>query len=469
MKIVEKKILFVFLNFLLSAITIIALNANSRFITVSRIGLIAIMVMLFIDFVYVGKVVYPFFLIMLCFVLFQFGTPILYAVDRNYTNWYIGQFYEEDLVYCAKFSIYCILAFNFGGGLSYYKPTTVAKHRFSKLFDDEKMVTSTAKTLALLTGLIVIPLTFYITAMSMRYGYNYVKDDEMGIYNGLTNAVRAFFVPALLLWLTFEKNKRTKRKLVFTMLLYALLSMSSGGRTEGLPLLLTLLYYYQQNTEDQAKGRSFARNFLFVGGGLVILYLVVFAAQSRTNTRGNSDLFSVFESLFGELGFNFTSVCFTREFVPSTEGFRNGMSYLNSLLCLFPKSLDPTGTIAAIDQSLPSNWLTTQLTAKYGSLYHFGVGYSVIAECYLNFGDYGWISSLIQGMLVQKLMGFDHRKYSSFERYVQLVLLWALVTYPRRSISTLLKTLEYCIVAIIVLMWIARSIKKGRNIQTLNL
>lgn len=468
MKTDEKKILFVYFHLFLSATTIVALNSYSTLATVSKIGATAIGLMLIINFIHASRFIYPFMLILVCFVLFQFGIPILYAINQNYSNWYIGRFKDENIVYCVRFSTYCIMAFNFGGGLVFSKPKSLMKCRFNVTFSDDKTVIEVAKCLVILTGLIVVPLTLYVTSLSMQYGYSYVKEDRMSIYNGLTNAARTFFIPALLLWLAFEKSKKSRQKIVLSLLLYSLMSMASGGRTEGLPLLLTLLYYYQQNTDDTHKNRRLMKNTLFAVGVLVILYLLRFVANTRSNSGESIDFFLIPESLLSEMGFNFTSVCFTRELITSTEGLRYGKSYLHSLLCLYPKSLDPTGTIAAIEQFLPENWLAARLAANYGSLYGFGVGYSVIAECYLNFGDFGWVAAFVQGMLVQKVMGSGYRESSNFKRYAQLVMLWALITYPRRSFSTLLKTLEYCIVAIIVLVWFSREIKRSKGVQSLN-
>ena len=187
----------------------------------------------------------------------------------------------------------------------------------------------------------------------------------------------------------------------------------------------------------------------------------VWIAEFRFDGKIDSNgLFGVLESLIEEMGFNFTSICFTKHFVPEVENYRYGLSYFYSIICLFPKSLDFTGAVSYSFNELPEIWLGNTLHNAYGTTYDFGVGFSVIAESYFNFGEFGWILVLIQSLIINWLID-DNEYYNNslFGKYIQLVMLYSLITYPRRSINTLFKTIEYSIILVIIIIWILNNLK----------
>ena len=161
--------------------------------------------------------------------------------------------------------------------------------------------------------------------------------------------------------------------------------------------------------------------------------------------------------------FNFTSICFTKLYVPASTAYQVGKSYIYAIICLIPTSLDPTGMINVVKQMGPEQWLAAQLHGTYGVTFDYGVGYSVIAESFYNFGNFGFLIVLLQGYIIQKVLSIKFEGNNNFGMYIKVIMLWALTTYPRRSFYTLEKALEYNVLLIIIaILIVGRMLKRGK-------
>ena len=240
------------------------------------------------------------------------------------------------------------------------------------------------------------------------------------------------------------------------------MSLVSGGRTEGLSSLLALMYFQLCRS---SKKKNFSKYVIGGLGIIAIMFILVYVANSRMGkTVEEINLFSILESMIDEMGFNFTSICFTMDYVPHTTNYQYGLSYINSLICLIPASIDPTGIIAAIKQTGPELWLANQLKNSYGALFGFGVGYSVIAESFYNFGKFGFIVIYLQGYFIARLLSLNYK--NKISEYIKLILIYALTTYPRRSFFTLLKVVEYDILLLLLIVWLVYNMtRRGRRIH----
>ena len=70
---------------------------------------------------------------------------------------------------------------------------------------------------------------------------------------------------------------------------------------------------------------------------------------------------------------------------------------------------------------------------------------------------------LLQGYIIQKILSIKLMGNDKFGMYIKVIMLWALTTYPRRSFYTLEKALEYNVLLIIVVIWIANSLLKRKG------
>lgn len=452
MRVELRKSIFVFIYIIIFAISFLFLPKIETFRNMSIAGTIIIIILLILNFLYTKKLLTPINIIFLCFILFQYGLPILYAIDPNYSNWYLQQMSTSSLINNNFFSIICIETFAFGLIIAKKKQKEVEVKNNFLSDSNNKMIFSFSKLLLIITGVIAIPLGLYVSYLGIIHGYNYVKMDSMHIYNGITRFAQEFFVAANILCIVFSNNKQSKRTYMILALVYAIILIFSGARTMSLAIILVLVFV---KSEDDIKSK--AKRTIFIALGIVLLaFIGSMVAEQRLNGNvSNSSIIKTTESVVEEMGFNFTTINFVESFVPSTKNYQYGITYIKSILCLIPKTLDPTNTIENINRTLPEFELSDWLASKYGNLYSFGVGYSVIAEAYYNFGFFGFISVFIQGLIIGKIMGNSNDKNKTkFQKYVEYILLFALLTYPRRSFLTLLKCIEYYIVFIILAIFL---------------
>lgn len=469
MKITKSKLIYLIIQVCLWLITYVYLNSvhieytDQSFRRLCMFTTIMSIILLIVQAKYERGVIKPFVIVLICFELFQIGLPILYGIDKKFTSWNLEFIDIKNRTESLIFTMYCIHAFTLGGclGLSEEKNKIILK---STYLNDSNLIRKIALLLSVVTGVVAIPLAGIIAVLSIKYGYAYIKVDSMGINSGFTNMVRTVFPAAIFLLLIYSKTKYEKRIVLFFILLYSGLSMVAGGRTVGLSMFLTLIYYFYSLNGATKKKKKISQYFFIIGAICMLLIILVLVRVMRMGqSMEEFNALTLLESVIEEMGFNFTSICFTKLYVPISTGYQMGKSYLYAIMCLMPTSLDLTGLINVIKQLGPEQWLATQLHASYGATFDYGVGYSVIAESFYNFGNYGFLIVLLQGYLIQKILSIRFEGNEKLGMYIKVIMLWALTTYPRRSFYTLEKALEYDVLLIIVLILIVgRMLKRGK-------
>lgn len=459
MVISAKKLVFHFLYLVLIACSMLFLPYLSDFRSVSIAGTIISALVLSMNMIYFKKAFSPTNIILMCFILFQFGLPILYAVDSGYQNWYLQQMSSDALVRNAIFSVVCIEVFAYGLIVAPKRETNKKENEGFLSDNNKKTILFFARTLLFITGAVAVPLGIYVSYLGIIHGYNYIKDDSMNIYNGLTRFAQEFFVAAIILCIVFSEEKKSKKIYKFIAIMYSLILLLSGARTVSLAIFLTLLFIKNEEDPKHKVKKTIA---ILLGIAVIAFAGSAVAEQRYAGKITNESLNKRIESVVEEMGFNFTTINFVESFVPSVKDYQYGKTYMKSVISLVPKTLDPTGTLERMNEAVPENELVEWLSSKYGKLYAFGVGYSVIAEAYYNFGYMGFICVFVQGVIISLLMGRTNN--TKFRKYITYIMLFALITYPRRSFLTLLKSMEYYIVFVIAGIYVL-SYKNMKTIE----
>lgn len=463
--IIEKRklgtILLQSLTFFLSLFVILGVNYEYSLEGFKKIGFagsLIIVLQIVVYIIYEGAIITPFFCVLVCFVLFQFGLPILYALIPDYHNFYVEFLDINNVINGAKYSVIAIETFIIGASFGMGRGKSIINLN-KQFLSNERMIQQTAKTLFWCTGAIAVPINIIVLLLSMRYGYSYVKGDTMGLYNGLTNFAKTVFVASGFLTIVYTGGKK-KKLYIWVLLLYGILSMASGGRTEGLPIFLAFILMLMENKK---RNNYIIRYLIVVLVVFVMLYILASLAQTRVgNSYEIKSILAIIVDVVQEMGFNFTSICFTMIYVPGHTKYQMGSSYLGSLIALIPQSTDILG-IRKLFNTSAEIWLAKQLSVSYGNLFNFGVGYSVIAESFFNFGWAGIIAVGIQGFLIQKLFALKMQGNPKFAQYIQLIMVYGLTTYSRRSFYTLEKVIEYDVLLIMLILYFCYNIKQKKR------
>ena len=246
-------------------------------------------------------------------------------------------------------------------------------------------------------------------------------------------------------------NKWKSLVSIVVALIYAVLSVFGGGRTVAIGLILAIGYHIYTMYLLPRFGKISILIVLI--GGFLVAYAAVFVAAYRQEYSTNFTFGTIINSVFEEMGFNFTSICFTRLYVNQSTGFFEGQTYFNSLILMVPKSVDSTGYIDNLFNNIPETWLAAKLETTYGTFFEWGVGYSLIAEAYMNFGDFAYLAIFVIAFLLTWLI--DKNQFGNtklFSQYIKTVMAYALVTASRRSIYTTLKEIEYDIILFVIII-----------------
>lgn len=403
-----------------------------------------------------GGLTASFTFIYIAFILFQFGIPFLYGLKPGYSTSYIFRNFEDKEVVSAVFySLCCIQLFGLGAVFADRrdKPGAYLK----KGYLQKEIVQKAAVFLAAVSGIVAFPYAAFNMYATLRHGYASQGAKEILFTSGLTNAAGAVFVPSMILAMVYAQDKRRLIASSAVLGAYAMIYTVAGMRSTGVILLLVILFYlYTRKARPDAKVGWKAKAGIICMLFLLMVLSVVIAYARSGYGIGKMTVFSFVEDAVEELGFSFTSICFTQKYIPDDTPFKLGRSYLNSFIALIPASLDFTGTVGEILGTMPEKWLGRYTDAAG---YTFGFGYSVIAESFYNFGNFGAIAIFIQGYVIKWVMSFKFINDQKFSGYLNLIFMYALLTYPRRQFYTLVKALEYNVILIVMLLFLYRLLK----------
>ncbi len=444
-------------------VTIILLTSDigskNPFVFYSLYGFVIIALNLCIIISTQKKVITGTTIIYSCFCLFQFGFPIVATLDKNYSSYYLSILPNEIKVLGAQFTILCIQFFTLGLLVFLNQSKDNLKISISYLSDD-KLIIRAAKWLAILSGLIVIPLYLITVEKTIVNGYSQQLRATVSS-NGLFNIATALFMPACLLIYCYE----SKRKHTFLNIIYitsCILSLIIGDRTSGIGWIVAFVFYRYSERSKNMKKNSISRPLIIGIIFCLIIYLSFYIGYARVNSEISSlSPIKVLESFVAEMGFNFTTICFVMMYVPGITPYKFGKTYIEALILMIPKSIDPTGTIRNMVENLPHEWLYSLIHITYNGGLDFGVGFSPIGESFLNFGWLGVIIMFVLGSVVGRFFGkSDWTKLNNFEKYTYVVLLAGLLTFPRRTTYEFLKVYEYSIIFILLYLWMFCSLFK---------
>lgn len=409
-------------------------------------------------------------LVFASFWVFQFGLPICYALIDEFSNFYINLFEISILVEGCQYSILAIEFFAISLTFSLSKSNVNLRNKV--IFDrciwtnDNKLVEHVGMVLFTITAIVEFPLMIYAAYATKTYGFFVANTRAFLSSNAIYRAVQAFFVPSGFLVLLFTNSHNRKRIILFILCIISFLQLLAGDRTNGLACLLAIAYFQVLGKNTTKKEKK--KNQILFGTVLCLLMIVlVYVALARVSTTKISLKEVISEGIivkfFAELGLNFTTICFVMDYIPSNYKYRYGFTYLSALLCIIPKSIDPTGVISYLSSFNPEMWLYNANHVRYGTLLDFGVGFSVIGESYMNFSWFGLLAVFAIGILIMKFISVDFSKCSNWGKYIQLVLLTSLMTFSRRGFYDLIKDIEYSILGISLFLWIVHSARRKRR------
>lgn len=451
---------------LYSVLRIDVYSSSLAFVKYSRFGVAVLLLDLVLFCIAQEKIVTVQTLFLMLFVLFQFGLPVVYAFDPKHYNFYMTLFSEKTLTSAVKYTIlaiqtYIVVATCVIANRNRAEKSNEVGKWAKTILAHPREVEDAALLLFIITAIVAVPVNLWsaVRALTAGVAIGNLYRGAMAA-NGLTRFFQEFFFSSALLYLCFS-NKKVRKKAVAAVYLVVAFSMvlvadRSGGVTA---LIVYALYCYY--TGDERKKKKNAIVLIGIGIVLAIVSSAVASIRSGESSQGGINLlFSALE----EMGFNFTSLCFVIDYVPSRTSYRLGMSYIVALILLIPKSLGLGSVYPKLQSYLGETWLWNANKLYGRDFLSFGVGFSMIAESYYNF-SWGGLAVMIPlaGIITHFLK--EKKNENAWSLYIRLALMLSFFTVPRRQFQSVIKAIEYSVffMALYLLVYIGTKRKDKCN------
>lgn len=396
-----------------------------------------------------GTLLNPYTLFMLSATIFNAALGLLEALHLN-RELLLEEFAPETVSRTMVLVLLALTSLHFGALLA-------VGRRPPKLNTSIESTPETDRALRLIGGALIVvsivPVFLQVkdaVTIAITTGY-------LGLYQqqaagaGFGSAILALadlFLPGTFFFLSARNNSRLERIIILAIFLsYCGTLLLVGYRGWSTLPVVTLAWLW-----DRTFGRL-PRVALLAGA--IVLLVGVFpliretrglSAQERRG--GGSALNTLSEldehpaiSAIAEMGGSVVTVAHTLELVPQYHAYEQGVGYLYAALTVVPSLFwDRHPTIA---RGIPSAWLIQEVDPSAAQL-GAGLGYSFIAEAFLNFGILGVAAvSLLLGVFVVRLWLWAEHSDDPARFAVVACVLPYLLFYARAEAAVLPRTLVW--------------------------
>jgi len=361
-----------------------------------------------------GKLFDPYMLFFVAAFMFNGSIAILEIFHLSADNQFIRPLWDTFSAETKLKALYLVTiglaTFHLGALLS-LAPT---KYSFVQLFPKQpspqfapkslRFVGWTLLLISFLPTLLILKNQISIVMTSGYFGL-FGQDVDTGISSA--PSILSFFIyPGIMFLLAGSKGR--KNELAVSLVIIALFSLVALflGYRQKLELLIAYVWLWDRIVAPIPRKVLLSSVAITL---FVIFPLVTLTRNLPGQERLSLDLLlktllslnNAFVATISEVGGSIATVAYTIELVPGIRNFDWGMGYLNSLYILIPNFFWKVNPAISTSVSLWLIWAKDPVTAARGG----GLGFSFIAEAYLNFGWFG--TPLVLG-----IMGFLYGKFN---------------------------------------------------------
>lgn len=444
--------LYFWLEFFVTVLFSIIFLGSTSIPQVGNVSVILAFIILIVNLLLIYKrnktILTPTVLFLISYYLFQNGQLLLTALGIEFNDFYLSslsQYYNDVAVFS---SISTVIASGIAVVMSRNRIQEVKNYSVDSY--NPKSRENAICIGFFLTCLIAIPLIAikFITALSGGYGAVRILE---GRIPSPINFIEYMFMPFAVLSLIYcRKGIAFYTRII--VIIWLILTALTGDRTTGIAGLLIVAYISfcmkEQNENSYGSRLASTIKLLAVGAMLIVFIRIAYLFRNQNDITLSMSVFDYLVEFVSELGFSSFSLYTMFHVVPSCESFLYGVGYIKSFIGgLIPSFIDPTGIIRQINSEsrIFATW-----QARYFPQYSFGLGFSLNAEAYINFGWYGLIAIAIICIIVFSFLGKENLKErrNGWGLYKVCILLFLWFTLPRRDSYYIWKALSYGIVAI---------------------
>ena len=388
----------------------------------------------------------PATILVLSMFAFSYGQILLFGLGVDYDyfflNQYYASFYNNDMRVLLSGNLYawiCLCGFCLGILISVrYKNVKNNKNSASLNLSMKKMFLA----LFFISAIPYLAYNVYLAAYSLSHDYSQSLELTQP---AIIRYVGVFFVPSAIgAVISCEDNRKMKAFIVFCTVINCICSFVIGGRSFAFGLIIGLIVILLMN-----KKVSWKVILPLCVGAFILATISVSVADYRSATDSSSFISIVIDNLLqknvfiqflGEAGFSGTSMVWTMRLVQSGYKTFDGLTYVGAIAGLVPSTLDIFGIGRFFERYTQLEGLLTGIFS-----FNFGVGFSLVAESYLNFKWFGFVIIFLEALLFGKMLNLEENA-EPWRRYVAVVMMTVLLSIPRRDIVFLSNQFTLCVI-----------------------
>jgi energy-converting hydrogenase Eha subunit A len=387
-----------------------------------------------------------------------FGIPINY-----YRDYIMTEFSNSSIVSASIFSIIMINVLQLGMAFTLTKPSNEGAYGDQNDAIDTAKVDARIRTWGMILFVVCILPTLYYDFLRIGQSFisSYAQSYTYGS-NTITTYASQLFEIAIFALIYVNRNNAKWKYFYYPKVCWELIKLVLIGNRMG--PISSLLAIYLLKTGLITPERPRKNKFRYIIIAFVGIFLMGFVSAFR-NTKGSFSIFqAIIESLttrnaivsfFTESGTTLLDQVLLIDLVPESIPFVHGKTYINSLSILIPFSTRIFGQSSTDYISIGS--------ILNGFWYNRGLGGSVIAEAYFNFGWFSFIFFAVLGFVISKYQYIYSKVLSNENRPLLLIALTflteQLLIYPRGYFYAVISSVNI-IVYSLILYWLLREARK---------
>ena len=406
-----------------------------------------------------GSAITPYVIFLISAYIFTFGQSLLFVFGKVAPERDLMDIFSVSSIMPAQYLTLLFLNFFHIGGLLSCKKTSHGNYSYDLMTLVEKtnmenQIYGIKKIGVIFLSISIIPyiierFTLFYIVLSTGYSGLYLQEVKVGISN-LLSILSQYFVPGILCLLLVEEVKSRQRLFISLLIFEACFWLFTGGRSNGVIIASILIMYYH----ICIKPIKFKHALLISIAGFFFVSFLGVIAETRSDSNADvSEAFSksmsnsnAFYSAISEMGGSMYPMIATMEIVPAREDFRYGSSYLYSATSIIPNfgfwDLHP-----AMKYGNLNDWLQNAMSLNYGP------GYSIVAEAYINFGNWGIFMMMLLGYIFGLIFNINIRdKRNPLVIVLAFVFCFLIIKTVRNSFLATVRSIFYYIVPIYLIV-----------------
>lgn len=371
------------------------------------------------------------------------GEPI-----NSFASYKYGGYSYDSIIYALRFITLTVFALCIGGGIN------CNKSKVDKM-NNKRLDVNSLYIVGLILSLIAVPIDLYLkvkaATQSIQYGYLYGFQNayEFKDIGSVLGSVSLFCIPGcfLLSYAMLKKKSKFKYCPIIYLIIRSNIDLLCGSRGNAIAILIAVVYFIN-NYFYQPKKKNIKKFIVLILGGYLLscIFMAVYdwrIIESRNLTVLLKEIFrnifegGIFRGMFKSLSVEYPLYEVIKNVKNGNYTLKYGMTYIYSVIMIIPSFI--RGGLYTVGHE--HGWIGIENDLTNSVNLRYGIGYTNLAELYLNFGINGIIIMILYGYIISKLIIINNNEKNETKVPMKVAIFSILILAIR---STMQLFYKYC-------------------------